>query len=195
MLAADTIVMSKSFSSLKNHFLIAMPQMADPNFSGTLTYICEHNEDGAMGIIFNRPSPLFLGEILAQLDYDFKGERSNAIVYEGGPVQQDRGFVLHTDKRKWKSNLSITEDMHLTTSKDILEAIADNDGPDTFLIALGYAGWGSGQLEKELIENTWLTCQAETDTLFHTENGDKFAKAVGQLGIDINQLSSQSGHA
>jgi putative transcriptional regulator len=148
-----------------------------------------------MGIIFNRPSPLFLGEILAQLDYDFKGERSNAIVYEGGPVQQDRGFVLHTDKRKWQSNLSITEDMHLTTSKDILEAIADNDGPDTFLIALGYAGWGSGQLEKELIENTWLTCQAETDTLFHTENGDKFAKAVGQLGIDINQLSSQTGHA
>ena len=187
--------MSKSFASLQDHFLIAMPQMADPNFNGTLTYLCEHNEDGAMGIVFNRPSQLMLGEIFAQLDYNYSGDLSDSAIYQGGPVQQDRGFVLHTDARPWQSTFDVTNDIKLTTSKDILKAISENQGPDTFLIALGYAGWGAGQLEQEIMENTWLTSSADSDILFHTKNSDKFEKAIANLGIDLSQLSNQAGHA
>ncbi len=185
--------MPDQFANLQHHFLIAMPQMLDPNFSGTLTYLCEHNEQGAMGIIVNRPSEFALGDILEQLDIDL--DTPDQAIYVGGPVQLERGFILHTDPRDWQSTLDIAEGIRLSTSKDILAAIAAGEGPDDYLIALGYAGWGAGQLEQELSENAWLTCRANEDVLFHTDNDAKLAKALAILGITPNQLSNQTGHA
>ncbi len=170
-----------------------MPQMADPNFSGTLTYLCEHNEHGAMGIVVNRPTELTLQDILEQLEIELKAK--DCELYAGGPVQTERGFVLHNDERKWQSTLEITDTLKLSTSKDILAAIAAGEGPPKHLIALGYAGWGAGQLEQELAENTWLTCSANHEVLFDTPNKNKYAKALAILGIDPNQLSAQVGHA
>jgi len=184
---------SNQSSSLQNHFLIAMPQMLDPNFSGSLTYLCEHNEQGAMGIIINRPSNLRLNGIFEQLDLSLEGE--NRTVYAGGPVQQERGFVLHTGEKQWQSMLTIGGHISLTTSKDILAAIAQGNGPENYLLALGYAGWGAGQLEQELTQNTWLTCTASETILFDTPDENKLAKAMAILGIDSNQLSGQVGHA
>ena len=194
---------AKQNSSLQSQFLLSTPQLQDPNFSGTLSYICEHDEFGAMGITINRPSQIMLRELFDQLDItcskQFKEQAHNQeqdqIIYIGGPVQQDRGFILHTDKRAWQSTLEINEHMRLTTSKDILEAIAKGEGPDNFLISLGYAGWGEGQLEEELLANAWLSCPADDEILFHTGYHDKLNKTMQKLGIDPSQLSGQVGHA
>ena len=184
---------------------MSMPQMKDPNFSGTLTYICEHNEQGAMGIVINRPADIGLSELLAQLDIDFTGNEQT--VYAGGPVEQDRGFILHGSKLEaadleeaseqlaWQSSLQITDEINLTTSKDILSAIADGSGPKDYVIALGYAGWGNGQLEQELAENTWLCCPANTEILFHQNNDKKMSLAMAIIGVDPSQLNGQIGHA
>lgn len=180
-------------TSLRNHFLIAMPRMKDPNFEGTVTYICDHNEHGAMGIIVNRPLDMTLGEILAQLD--FGGEDIDKDIYAGGPVQMERGFVLHSPQGEWQSSLKISESICLTTSKDILEALAKAQGPNESLVALGYAGWGAGQLEQEIAENCWLTCLADENILFETPHNKKFDSAISLLGFDPNQLSDQAGHA
>ncbi len=185
--------MTDQAPNLQNHFLIAMPQLVDPNFSGTLTYLCEHNEHGAMGIVVNRPTDLSLHDILEQLDISL--EAADQTLYAGGPVQLERGFVLHTDTREWQSTLPIADQIRLTTSKDILAAIAAGEGPEHFLIALGYAGWGAGQLEQEIAENAWLTCRANEDVLFTTPDNEKLHKAMAILGIDSNQLNGQIGHA
>ena len=185
--------MSNQSATLENQFLIAMPQMLDPNFSGTLTYICKHDQFGAMGIVINRPSKLSLKSLLEQMDLPLKGK--DHAIYAGGPVQLERGFVLHTGEQEWQSRTAISETIRLTTSKDILAAIADNHGPDHYLIALGYAGWGAGQLEQELAENVWLCCTANEEVMFNTPDADKLNKAIALLGIDTNQLNSQVGHA
>lgn len=187
--------MSSNISSLQNHFLIAMPCMEDSNFNGSITYICQHNEDGAMGIVLNRPSNIQLSDIFEQLSFESEITPTKNDVFQGGPVQLEKGFVLHNDAVNWESSFSITESMRLTTSKDILGALAQDQGPEQFLIALGYAGWGAGQLEQEISENTWLTCQASPEIVFTTRNEEKYDKALASLGFDAGQLSSQVGHA
>lgn len=185
-----------SGASLTNHFLIAMPTLADPNFSRTVTYICEHNEDGAMGIVINRPSDLRLGELLDHLECE--GENAAASsrpVYLGGPVQRDRGFVLHRPGGDWDSSLQIAEGISVTTSKDILEAIAQARGPEAYLVALGYAGWGAGQLEAEMAENSWLSGPADPAVIFEREATERWRAAAALLGVDLALLSSQTGHA
>jgi putative transcriptional regulator len=185
------------FNSLANQFLIAMPQMLDPNFSGTLTYICEHNEEGAMGIIINRPIKVGLNDILLQLDMPII-EKSRPICW-GGPVQQDRGFIIHTacsePEKQWESSMEISKGINLTSSKDIIKAIAEDRGPEKFIIALGYAGWGSGQLEQELAENTWLCSPANAELLFDVGVSQKRKFAINSLGITEHQLNAQIGHA
>lgn len=189
-------------TSLQSQFLLSMPQLLDPNFRGTLSYICEHDELGAMAITINRPSEIMLYELFEQLEIPITAENIQAknqsdeqVVYIGGPVQQDRGFILHTDKRPWQSTLEINDHMRLTTSKDILEAIAQGNGPDNYLITLGYAGWSEGQLEEELLANAWLNCPADDDILFHTKSQDKLSKTMEKLGINSSQLNGQIGHA
>ena len=185
--------MSEQMKSLRNQFLIAMPQMRDPNFDGTVTYICDHNEHGAMGIIINRPLELRLGDILGQLDLG--GQDIDRPVYGGGPVQMERGFVLHSPQGEWDSSLQLSEGVSLTTSKDILAALASEQGPEKNLVALGYAGWGAGQLEQEIAENCWLTCPSNEEILFHTPYSKIFNTAIALLGFDLSQLSDQAGHA
>lgn len=183
-------------SNLTNHFLIAMPQLADPNFFHTVTYICEHNEDGALGIVINRPLELTLGEVLEHMDLAADDNDATAqVVYQGGPVQQERGFVLHEPVTQWDATLPITEHIGVTTSRDILEAIAKGDGPQHSLIALGYAGWGAGQLEQELAQNAWLSGPADKGILFETPHEKRWEAAAALLGVDLNLLSGDAGHA
>lgn len=180
-------------TSLRNHFLISMPHMDDPNFVGTVTYLCEHNENGAMGIVINRPLDITLSEILAQLKLD--APVRDEFVYAGGPVLTDRGFVLHRPRGHWQSTLAITDSISLTTSRDILAALTGPDAPEDRLIALGYAGWGAGQLEQEIADNYWLTCPASEEILFHTPHAQKFHAALASLGVDLHRLSTKAGHA
>ena len=153
--------------SLANHFLIAMPALSDPHFAKTVTYICQHGPEGALGIIVNRPSELKVGDIMEQMNISIANAALASMpIYFGGPVQPERGFVLHEPMGRWDSTLEVSSRLSLTTSKDILEAIARDEGPRKILIALGYAGWGSGQLEKEIVENSWLNAPAETSIIF-----------------------------
>lgn len=174
-----------------------MPQMLDPSFTGALTYICEHNEEGAMGVIINRPIKIGLNDILTQLDLPEIDEPQ--LIYWGGPVQEDRGFIIHTAEndsdQRWESSMEVVKGIRLTTSKDIIKAIAENQGPEKFIIALGYAGWGAGQLEKELAENTWLCSPANKELLFDIDVTNKRKAAINSLGITEHQLNSQIGHA
>ncbi|MCW8943851.1 MAG: YqgE/AlgH family protein [Sedimenticola sp.] len=181
---------------LTNQFLIAMPGLEDTNFHHTVTYLCQHGEEGAMGIVINRPSGLRLNDILDQLDIsnsDFPS--AEQIIYIGGPVQTDRGFVLHTQDGNWDSTLKITPDISITTSRDILEAIAHGKGPEKSLIALGYAGWGEGQLEQEISANAWLNGPAPENVLFDLPAEARWEAAAKALGIDLNLLSGEAGHA
>ncbi len=181
---------------LTNQFLIAMPRMADQNFSQTVTYICEHNDQGAMGIVVNRPMDLHLNDILEQLDIaDGASILGEELIYVGGPVQPERGFVLHTGEKSWDSTLHITPQISVTTSRDILESIASGQGPDNRLIALGYAGWASGQLEEEMSANAWLSGPADTQILFHLPPEQRWKAAALLLGVDLDLLSSDVGHA
>ncbi len=183
--------------NLCHHFLISMPQLRGSSFEQTLTYICEHNEDGAMGLVVNRPLGLTLAQILDNLDIKIdplhNGEHP---VYAGGPVQVERGFILHTPVADaWVSNYAINEQLHLTTSTDILLAIAEDRGPEQYLITLGYAGWGAGQLEQEIMANSWLSCPADLDILFATEPQLRLGAAANTLGVNLDLLSTHSGHA
>ncbi|MDJ0806975.1 MAG: YqgE/AlgH family protein [Gammaproteobacteria bacterium] len=181
---------------LTNHFLIAMPGLTDPNFFHTVTYICEHSEQGAMGLVINRPMGLQLVDIFEQLDIKVTDpEISNVPVYMGGPVQGDRGFVLHNNDSEWDSTLQVTSDICVTTSLDILQAIAKGKGPARSLITLGYAGWGAGQLEEELAQNAWLNGPAESDIIFKRASEQRWQAAADLLGVDLNLLSSEAGHA
>ncbi|MDD3608163.1 MAG: YqgE/AlgH family protein [Halothiobacillaceae bacterium] len=181
---------------LTNHLLIAMPGMGDPNFAQTVTYVCEHNEKGAMGIVINRLLELNLGDILDHMGIDCTQSAVRAHpVHLGGPVQVERGFVLHSPAGGWDSTLNVTEDIALTTSRDILQAIAQGAGPSRLLIALGYAGWGAGQLEQEMKDNAWLSTPAQQAILFDVPVEQRWHAAAGAMGIDLNLLSSEAGHA
>ncbi|MCQ4348286.1 YqgE/AlgH family protein [Pseudomonas stutzeri] len=181
---------------LKHHFLIAMPHMADPNFAQTLIYLVEHNPHGAMGLVINRTSELDLADVLEQLRPGAEpAEHCRQVpIYNGGPVHTDRGFVLHPNDWSFQATLPLGE-LALTTSQDVLLAIADGSGPERFLIALGYAGWEAGQLEAELIDNAWLTCPADPALLFEAPVDQRLQRAAARLGVDLGLLSSQAGHA
>ncbi|WJN59252.1 MULTISPECIES: YqgE/AlgH family protein [unclassified Pseudomonas] len=188
--------MKTAASYLKHHFLIAMPHMADPNFAQTVTYLVEHNEQGAMGLVINRPNGLNLADVLEQLRPD---ETPPALcqslpIFAGGPVQTDRGFVLHPSGQSFQATLELGE-LALSTSQDALFAIADGSGPAKYLITLGYAGWEAGQLETELTENAWLTCPADAAILFDTPAEQRLGAAAARLGINLSLLTAQAGHA
>jgi putative transcriptional regulator len=181
---------------LTNHFLIAMPAMEDPNFAQTVTLVCEHSERGALGIVINRTLPMTLGDVFGQLGLDSQRSRVNEQpVLRGGPVQTERGFVLHSPAGAWESSLPFSERMHLTTSRDILDALAAGEGPDSATIALGYAGWDAGQLEDEMARNAWLTVNADERLLFATPVEQRWHAAARLLGVDLTTLSSDAGHA
>lgn len=183
-------------SSLKNQFLIAMPHMEASGFENTVTYICEHDKAGAMGLVINRPTGIPLKEILRQMNIDTDtGDQDIQPIYVGGPLQTDRGFILHSRERDWQSTISISTEISLTTSRDILTSIAKNEGPQHCIVTLGYAGWGMGQLERECANNYWLTVPADADIIFHTPSEERLDAAARLLGISLDQISSYAGHA
>ena len=180
---------------LKNQFIIAMPNLADPNFFHTVTYLCQHNEEGALGIVINRSAEMKLGEIFKQMNIRVTSpDAAETPVFSGGPVQQERGFVLHTAGGDWDATMAVSESISLTTSRDVIEAIAVGKGPEQYLVALGYAGWGEGQLEQEILANAWLNSPYSKHVLFDTPNNMRWRAAAGQIGIDINQLTTTAGH-
>jgi putative transcriptional regulator len=188
--------MKHAFDSLKDHFLIAMPSLTEGLFAHSLTYVCEHSEDGAMGIVINHPLDLHLRDILEHLEIDDIRVPRDDLIMAGGPVQTDRGFVLHrAGDREWESTLRLTDEISLTTSKDILTSIAHNEGPSAALVALGYAGWGAGQLEGELAANAWLTLPADSAIIFNTPISKRRNAAAAKLGIDLALLAPGAGHA
>lgn len=192
---ADTMGMEIT-ESLCNHFLIAMPALADPNFHHTATYICEHNEDGALGVIINRPLGLQLGDILQHMDIGpYSDEIATTTIYMGGPIQSDRGFVLHEALGNWEATLKVTDTMGVTSSSDILKAIAAGTGPQNYLITLGYAGWAPGQLEHEIVDNAWLNGEASTKIVFDTPDEQRWEAAAAQIGVDLSKISVDVGHA
>lgn len=185
-------------NSLRNQLLIATPTLADGIFKSSVTYICEHNEDGAMGIIINRPSDLMIKDILEDINVIENAEFESRPVMVGGPVDLERGFVLHQtepDQIEWLSSLQVTEDVALTGSKDILVSLVEGQGPKNFLLVLGYAGWSAGQLEQELMENAWLTSPATPEILFSTPYHLRAAAAAKLLGVDLSALATQGGNA
>jgi putative transcriptional regulator len=186
---ADTV-------NLTHHFLIAMPAMADPHFAHTLTYVCEHNQDGALGIVINRPIDMTLSSLFEQIKVPLADQAlRQAPVHFGGPVQIDRGFVLHRPLGNWQSTLAISDNLGLTTSKDVLEAVGRGDGPTDVFVSLGYAGWSAGQLEAELAQNAWLTVEADVDVLFEIPPEARLPAAMHLLGINFADLSEDVGHA
>ncbi|MEO1878912.1 MAG: YqgE/AlgH family protein [Methylococcales bacterium] len=181
---------------LDNQFLIAMPTLEDSNFSRTVSYLCQHNAAGALAIIINRPTTMTLGNIFEQMQIETPSQQiKQTPVFLGGPVQQEHGFIIHTkDDHVWDSSLPVSATTVLTSSRDILEAIANNEGPDQYLVALGYAGWGAGQLEQEIINNAWLTSPCAPDILYNTPVPQRWDSAANQIGIDITQLTTPAGH-
>ena len=182
--------------NLTHHFLIAMPNMADPYFSRSLTYICEHNDQGALGLVVNRPIDMTLRALFERLSMKLEGpEVAAAPIYFGGPVQTDRGFVLHAPAGDWQSTLKVRDAIGLTTSKDILEAVGRGGGPAKLLVTLGYAGWSAGQLEHELSQNAWLTVEAKDAIIFDLPAEERLPAAMDLLGIDFARLADEAGHA
>jgi len=181
---------------LDQQLLIAMPSMLDPNFTRTVTLLCQHSEEGAIGITINRLSKFTLGEIFEQLEIPCADQALKAApVLEGGPVSADRGFVLHTPMEGFESSLPINQEIMVTTSRDILDAIAAGHGPDRFVVALGYAGWGDGQLESEMRENAWLSVPVDSAIVFDMPLQERWRRAVSKLGIGIENLHGVGGHA
>jgi len=182
--------------NLTHHFLIAMPGTQEGVFAGALIYICEHNENGALGIVVNRPLSLALGEMFDQIKIPLHQPNLEQMpIYFGGPVQTERGFVLHDTHGEWQSTLRINDKLSLTTSKDILEAMGEGTGPRHLLVTLGYSGWDQGQLEHEISENTWLTVPASEHILFELPPEERLAAAMALLGVDYASLSEEAGHA
>jgi len=187
--------------SLSNHFLIAMPSLNDPNFEQSVSYICEHNNEGAMGVVINRPSNMTFANLCEQLNIEVNDpDIANQPIFEGGPVETDRGFILHTPVGEWESTLAVSKDIGLTMSQDIIEAIAsgcalDNQPPKHFIVTFGYAGWSADQIEDEIAENVWLNVPATMEILFHTPIEQRWAAAAAALGINLQTLSSDIGHA
>lgn len=183
-------------TTFANQFVIAMPGLQDPGFSRTVTIICEHNQHGALGLVINRPSDLCVGDLFAQMDLVAPDtELAAQPVMQGGPVSQDRGFVLHEESGTWESTMSISPQLQLTTSRDILVAISEGTGPKRALMAVGYAGWMAGQLESEMSANSWLSADYTPDVLFDTPVGRRWSEAARLLGIEPHQISSEAGHA
>lgn len=182
--------------NLTDHFLIAMPNLADPFFAKTLTYICEHNEHGAVGLVINRPTELTLEKLLEQLGIPLADSlTAGRSVLFGGPVQVDSGFVLHQPVGEWKSTLAVNPTVGLTSSVDILEAIANCEGPEQMLVTLGYSGWAPGQIEQELAQNTWLTVPASARIIFEMSFEERLPAAARLLGVNFSNLSNEVGHA
>jgi putative transcriptional regulator len=182
--------------SLNNQLLIAMPGMPDPNFNSTVTLICEHNDEGALGIVINRPLELKLGGLFEQLELDDPDAMAaDYPVLNGGPVARERGFVLHNPGIEYESSMSVSENIQLTLSRDVLDSLAAGNGPDKSLVALGYAGWEPGQLEAEMLANTWLNVPASPEIVFDTPFADRWYRAADSLGIDISRISPDAGHA
>jgi putative transcriptional regulator len=168
----------------------------DENFNQAVTYICEHDDNGTFGIIINRESDITLDDIMQQMKIPYQPDKSkHEVVFTGGPVQINRGFILHRPTGNWDSSLKVNDSVALTTSRDILEAIADDKGPDDTIIALGYAGWGPGQLEQEMAANTWLSCPAEEQIIFNTPIEDRWQAAADLIGVDLQLMSNDAGHA
>ncbi len=181
---------------LTNQFLIAMPAMTDANFAQTVTFIWEHNEDGALGIIINRPLQMRLADVFEQLKMPANASPiGHQPVMQGGPVQTDRGFVVHYAGGQWEHTRQVSSRIQVTTSPDILSAMAQGSGPETALVALGYAGWSAGQLENELIQNAWLTVPCDERILFDTPYDQRWRAAGRLLGIDLTTISPHVGHA
>ena len=182
--------------NLTHHFLIAMPSMADPYFAKSLTYVCEHNEQGALGVVVNRPIDMTLQALFERLSLKLAHkDLSDAPIYFGGPVQTDRGFVLHEPTGNWQSTLKVRDAIGLTTSKDILEAVGRGEGPQKLLVTLGYAGWSAGQLEHELTQNAWLTVEARDAIIFDLPAEERLPAAMELLGVDYARLADSAGHA
>jgi putative transcriptional regulator len=185
-----------SDNSLTNHFIIAMPGLMDENFNQAVTFICEHDDNGTFGIIINRESEISLDDVMQQMKIPFDPDKAHAgQVFTGGPVQTNRGFVLHRPIGNWDSSLIVNDSIALTTSRDILEAIAEDRGPDDNIITLGYAGWGPGQLEQEMADNTWLSCPAEEQIIFDTPIEERWQAAANLIGVDLQLMSNDAGHA
>lgn len=195
--------MAKAMQSeyLKQRFLIAMPGLEDPNFKRGVTLLCQHNEDGALGININQPSDMQLQDIFSQMQIECDNQDiAKSLVLFGGPVQPERGFVLHDGhpdgpETEWESSICLTDGLFLTTSRDVLVDLAKGDGPNNFLIALGYASWGAGQLEEEMRENAWLNADADKAIIFHAPLGQRWKRALDSMGINLDQLSMTGGHA
>lgn len=182
--------------SLSNQLLIAMPGMADPFFTTTVTLVCEHNSEGALGIIVNRPMEMNLGGLFDQLDlHETDAAMANHPVLMGGPVAHERGFVLHNPGPSYESSVAVSPEIQLTLSRDVIDAMASGHGPDRSLVALGYAGWDAGQLEEEMLNNAWLTVPASPEVIFDVPFADRWAFAAQSIGIDISKMSPDAGHA
>lgn len=183
-------------NSLKNHFLIAMPSLNDSFFYHSVIYLCDHDDEGAVGLIINRPTQITLDELLNHINIhtDSKHLKATPILF-GGPLHKSQGMVLHDSAGKWDTSTQVADNIFLTTSTDILKDISADNGPEHILIALGYAGWGAGQLEEEIADNSWLTVAANDEVLFKTPSKQRWLAAASLLGVDINLLSNTVGHA
>ena len=194
--SAPSVPTPHAATPLANQLLIALPSLQDGNFARSVALICQHDDDGAMGIVVNRASEYTLGEVLGQMGVDGGApEMRGQVVLAGGPVHPERGFVLHDGGLRWDSTLQIAESLFLTTSRDILESMAQGDGPPQAIVALGCAGWGAGQLEQELTENDWLTAPADAELLFSQPLDHRWEAAAGRIGVDFAHLADYAGHA
>lgn len=193
---SETEISTSDEFSLSGQLLIAMPNMLDPSFAGSVVYLCEHSGKGAMGLVINRPTDLDIQSLLEKINVDIEGPLpSHFPVMMGGPVASERGFVLHTEPLDWSSSLKVNPQISLTTSRDILEAVGRGEAPGKWLITLGYAGWSEGQLEEELGQNAWLTVPASHEILFDIPLEERFTSAYAMLGIDPALMSGAAGHA
>lgn len=186
--------------NLQHHFLIAMPTLQDPLFKRSVVYICEHNEDGAMGLIVNKPMEnLTVDGILTKLKISPEPREPDARldkpVFAGGPLAEDRGFILHSAQRTFASSIRVSDNTVITTSRDVLETLGTPDQPEQVLVALGYCAWEKDQLESELLENAWLTTSANSNILFHTPIAERWREAAKSMGVDIHNIASEAGHA
>ncbi len=186
--------------SLSNQFLIAMPHLDDPWFNRTVTFLWRHNEEGALGIVVNKPSKLRLAELFDDLEIDYSSRKDDIefhkqIVMTGGPVEKNKGFILHSSETEWEYTIPINSELSITMSKDILVAIANGEGPSRYLVALGCAGWDAGQLDQEITSNAWLTVPADTDLIFSHDHENKAEACAAVLGVSLQQLTSLAGHS
>ncbi len=187
---------AESASDLSNCFLIAMPSLEDSNFGGSLVFVAEHNEKGALGLVINRPMDIDLSTLFRRLDLSLESDEfGRSLVFHGGPVQTDRGFVLHQPVGHWGATVEVGDDIGLTSSRDVLEAVARGGGPERMLVMLGYAGWGPGQLEDEVARNAWLTVEADPSLIFDAPVDERLQRAFALLGVNPVYLAAAAGHA